>query len=100
MKIKHNYEVGDTARIEVVFKQNQPFQDDEVIIDPDSMKITITEEYDGTEVVSDQDMTKYEDGKYYYLWDTTGEDAGDYEIKITGTDGGNTDVEDEYVRLE
>ena len=98
MDIRTGYDVKDTIRIESTIELNPPF-DDTTKTDPETVEITITEP-DDTEDVSTS-MTNHETGEYYYNWDTTNLDEGDYLVEVYAERASSeSELEDFYIRLE
>lgn len=93
-----DFEVGDTVRIESTVKSNEPFDEERTLSDPEEITVTITG-YNDNEVVSAQDMTKNATGEYFFNWNTSSLDAGDYEVVVTASDAGVTETEDDWIKL-
>jgi hypothetical protein len=92
------FDVGDTIRIESTIEEQEPFEESWSLTDPQTVEITITG-YNDNEVVSSQSMTKESTGKYFYNWDTTGLDAGDYEVVVDSSTNGISEVEDDWIKI-
>ena len=92
------FDIGDTIRIETTVEEQQPFEETSSLVDPAQITITITG-YNDNEVVSQEDMTKEEKGKYFFNWNTSGLDAGDYEVVTSASTNGTKDNEDDWIRL-
>jgi len=94
------FDVGSTVRIESTIKATDPFEDESqaTLTDPSIIEITIIE-YDGTNTVDEVNMTQESTGKYYFNWDTTGLDAGDYEIVVHAEQDGTKHSEDDWIRI-
>lgn len=72
-------------------------------VDPDDTAsdptITITAE-DDTEVVSAIVMTQNGTGDFEYVWDTSGEDAGEFRIEVTADFDSETKIVKQTIQLE
>ncbi len=101
MELEQTSDVRDTVRVKHEVRKLDP-EDDEgegSLVDPSKIKITIFDP-ENTKVVDGSDMSKIETGKYYYLWDTTDLDPGDYHVEVY-VELYNAKAEDNfYVRLE
>jgi len=95
-----DWDIGDTIRIEATVKESEPFEaaENADLVDPSTIEITITG-YQDNEVVSNASMTQNSTGQYFYNWDTSGLDPGDYEIEITASQNGTAETDDEWIRL-
>lgn len=93
------YDLDGAIIIESEVRVNQPFQD--TPDDPSEIDgVTIDIYYQGSKVVDGVSMTKDDTGQYYYTWDTSDEESGDYGIKITVEKDGAEGVENEVIRLK
>lgn len=80
------YKVGTSARVDTVIRNTN-----DILLDPTSVKITITHSVDDTKVVDNEDMIKISVGKYYYIYQSTDVAAvGYYDILIVAVSGGYT----------
>lgn len=95
-----NFEVGDSIRIESTIKSNEPFSDTRTLTDPNTVEITIIDDYNNTTVVNGVSMSKNATGEYFYNWDTSSLSAGDYKIEVKAEGSGSTEIEDDFIRLE
>lgn len=93
------FDVGDTIRIESTIEQQRPFEDTWSLTDPNTVTITIIEDYNNTKIVEEVDMTKDSTGQYFYNWNTTNLDPADYEVIVDGSTNGAKESEDDYIRL-
>lgn len=92
------FDVGDTVRIESTVTTEPPFSDTESKADPASITITIFD-YSDNKVVDSQSMTQNDTGQYFYKWDTSGENKGDFEVVVSSSLNGTSEEEDDYIRL-
>lgn len=92
------YEIGNTARIKATVKNF-----DDVILDPDQSEgiyqITITISRLGTVYVDGETMTRESEGIFYYDWDTSDMDVGQYLVKIRATVDSKSVLNSEYLDL-
>lgn len=93
-----DWDVGDTITIESEIRFSEVFSEDENLVNIDTVNITITG-YNGNEVVTSQAMQNHATGQYFFEWDTTGLDAGDYEVEI---DASNSigEIETGWIKLK
>ena len=94
MALYTTYELGDTAKITVNVTDSV-----DTLVDPDSIVISIFKESDSSTVVDAVDMTKSTTGIYYYNWDTTSQDLGQYKIKIKALFGSLPQVNTKFLEL-
>lgn len=94
-----NWDIGDAIRIEASLTQTDPFDDTESKVNIANFTITITG-YNDNEVVSQQALTNHDTGQYFYKWDTTGLDAGDYEVKVEASENGVKETETAWIKLK
>ena len=81
------YEAGTTVYIEDTLRDT-----DDVLLDPTSAKVTITDP-DGVVKVDAENMTKKSTGVYYYNWQSEVTDpTGIYEVKTVAVSGGYTSI--------
>ena len=100
MNIKSTYDLKDTIRIESTIKIDTAFSDTDNYYSPNTVEITITSP-DDSEVVSNASMTEHDTGEFYYEWDTSTLDAGDYLVEVYAEkDDGVKALDDFYIRLE
>lgn len=92
-------EVGDTVRFESEFFTSLPFEDSESLTDADNIEITI-ESADGTKVVDSQDLTEHDTGQYFFEWNTSGEDVGQYKVVVNATQGDGDERTIGFIELE
>ncbi len=94
------HDAGDTIIIEQEVYLKKPFEDDESLIDADSIDITIISP-DGTKLVDGESMSKNATGKYYYIWNTSDDiTEGDHQVIITANRNSETGTEDDgYIRI-
>lgn len=97
------YEKGDTARFDVVFKD-----ENDNVIEPDIkgtgsdhvVDIEIKESETGDLIVSTTDMTELSDTEFRYDWQTTeGMNTGEYEVEVGGEFNSDRAVERDRVKL-
>lgn len=93
-----DWDVGDSITIEATVNFSDVFSDTSNKTNLNSVQITITG-YNNNVVINAQSMTNNDTGEYYYVWDTTGEDPGDYEIEVDGANGAS-EVETAWIRLK
>lgn len=101
MSIVKEYEVGDTARFEAVFKDDNGEE-----VEPDAtnnnhdVEIEITDLSSNEIVVSTEDIVEVSDTEFRYDWQTTeGLNLGEYEVEMRGVFKGDTALERDRVRL-
>ena len=102
MRLEQTSDVRDTVRVKHKIKKLDPGDDEGEgsLVDPSKIEITIFAPDGTTKVVEGEDMSKIETGKYYYLWDTTDLEPGDYHVEVY-VELYNVTAEDNfYVRLE
>jgi len=95
---KDTFDQGDTITIEGTFKESLPFDDDQTLTDPDQIELTI-KGFENNIVVDQVDMTKNDTGEYFFNWDTSEVDAGDYEVEVQIFQEGAEEVEKEWIKL-
>jgi len=95
------YEKGDTARFEAVFRDN-----DGEIIEPDAtnndhdVRIQITDLSADDILVETEDMEELSDTRFRYDWQTTeGMRLGEYEVEVRGNFQGDEALNRDRVRL-
>ncbi|QCC60758.1 hypothetical protein NP511_02105 [Natrinema thermotolerans] len=102
MTIKSAY-AGEDVPLEV------SYTDSNGAIDPDDQgsdgtpdaEITITDNSDGTEVVSAQSMTNTATGEFEFVWDTSAANGpGTYRVEITAEFGGETKINRSQIQLK
>jgi len=101
MDLELTSDVRDTVRLKYSVNKLDP-EDDEgegSLADPTTFKVNIFDP-DGDKVVEGADMSKIETGKYYYLWDTTDLDPGDYHVEVYAELYNASKEDNFYVRLE
>lgn len=102
MTIKSAY-LGEDVPVEIAYS------DDTGAIDPDDQDtddtpdadITISDNSDGTEVISAQAMTHNDVGEFEYVWDTDvdANGAGTYVVEITAEFSGETKINKSQITL-
>jgi len=93
-----DFEIGDTVTFEYTVKGREPFEDTRTLEDPETIEISV-EGYQNNLVVEGQSMTKNAVGEYFYNWDTSNLDAGDYKVTVFVSGGGSSDEENDWIRL-
>lgn len=101
MKPEYEIDLGDSRTIEYTVKERAVFSDTETTTNIDTITITI-QEPDGTDRVTDQSMSNYDTGKYFYKFDTDPSDpVGDYFVEVEATDSSNNSETDNfYIRVK
>ena len=99
MTIESAY-VGEDVPLTVVYDDGGTDPDDTDADGTPDASITITNNADGTEVVSSAAMAYQSTGAFEYVWDTSTLSDEFYNVEVSAEFGGETDITKDQIELE
>lgn len=96
--------VGEDVPVTITYEDDagNAVDPDDTTSEPTVTIIALPERDTGTEteVVSSEVMASNATGEFEFVWDTTGEDAGEYRIEVTADFSSETKIEKQRIQLE
>ena len=99
MTIESAY-VGEDVPLTVVYDDGGTDPDDTDADGTPDASITITNNDDGTEVVSSAAMAHQSTGTFEYVWDTSTLSTGHYGVEVSAEFGGETKLAKDKIELK
>jgi hypothetical protein len=96
--------VGEDVPVTVTYEDDagNAVDPDDTTVDPTVTIVDVPERDSGseTEIVSDALMDQNGTGEFEYVWDSSGEEAGEFRIEVSGDFNAETKIVKQRIRLE
>ena len=103
MQLRSAY-VGEDVPITIIYEDDagNAVDPDDTTIEPTVTVVDVPEHESGseTDVVSAQLMSQNGTGDFEFVWDTTGETAGEYRVEVTADFNAETKIVKQTIHLE